>query len=97
MWGHSFTIGGPDPWWVDTELLAAVWLFLVVAPTWLIVAALLIEWWWRERQRIVQRTLTWDLLLWFGLALVFLVAWKRTRPFLVPPKQKVVGAAGSTS
>jgi hypothetical protein len=77
------------------ELVAAGWLELVVLPIWFIVAALLVWWWRQKRQRLVRRTLAWDSLLWLGFALAFLVTWKRTRPFLVPPKPNMIGAPGS--
>jgi hypothetical protein len=95
--GESFRLDPPETagWWAG--MMGFVWLLLVVAPLWLIVAALLIRWWWQERHGLVKGSLVSDSLLWLGLALAFLVVWKRTRPFLVPPKPKMIGTRGSTS
>jgi hypothetical protein len=92
----SFTITSSSASF-DAELLALLWLGLVVAPIWLIFAALL-TWWWRQgRQGLVKRTLAWDALLWLGLWVAFLLAWKRTRAFLVPAKPEMISDSGRTS
>jgi hypothetical protein len=60
------------------------WLFFVCGGIWLIVLVNLIRWSRQGRTGLVSSTVAWDLLLWLGPFVLFLVRWDRARTLLVP-------------
>jgi hypothetical protein len=60
------------------------WLLLAVAPTWLVLGALLIGRRRQGRDNLVERAARWDYLLWLGPFLAFGLVSRKLRTFLFP-------------
>jgi hypothetical protein len=75
---------------------ASAWLLFLVAPAWVIVAAILIRWQKQGRPHLAQQAGRWDLLLWLGPFLGLGLCSRRMRRFLLPPQASSPPQPGNT-